>query len=101
MLSPTGTYSLGEPVLTYYELAGVQAGDTLQTDVEFARDGSHDRVRLSFIEQAGAGTQRVRREMATDRLKEGAYTLSVTVRAGTGGREVTRNTAIYIVKRQE
>lgn len=101
MLSPTGTYMLGEPVLTYYELAGVPAGDTLRTDVEFARDGSHDRVRLSFIEPAGAGIQRVRREMATERLKEGAYTLTVTVHTGSGKPDVTRSTAIYMVESRE
>jgi GWxTD domain-containing protein len=98
MLSPTGAYRHGEPVLTYYELAGLRAGDTLHTDVVFAREGSHDRVTLSFTEAAGVGILRVRREMATDRLKEGTYTLTVTVRGAGSDRTVTRSSTIYIVK---
>jgi hypothetical protein len=85
-------------VLTYYELAGLRAGDTLHTDVVFAREGSHDRVTLSFTEAAGLGILRVRREMATDRLKEGTYTLTVTVRGAGSDRTVTRSSTIYIVK---
>jgi hypothetical protein len=38
--------------------------------------------------------------MATDRLKEGRYTLRVTVRSEDGSRSATRETTIYVVSRK-
>ncbi|HET8633223.1 MAG TPA: GWxTD domain-containing protein [Gemmatimonadales bacterium] len=98
MLSPTGTYTRGEPVLVFYELAGARAGETLKTDVTFAREEGGDETTLSFSEQAGGAVDRLRRAMATDRLKVGRYTLRVTVRSEDGSRTATRETAIYVVR---
>lgn len=96
MLSPTGTYTQGDPVLIYYELSGAHPGETLKTDVTFAREDGGDETTLSFTEQAGAAVNRIRRAMATDRLKEGRYTLRVTVRSDDGVRSAERETAIYV-----
>lgn len=99
MLSPTGTYTRGDPILIYYELAGARPGETLKTDVTFAREEGGNKTTLSFSEQAGDTVSRIRRAMATDRLKEGRYTLQVTVRSEDGSRTASRETAIYIVSR--
>lgn len=98
MLSPTGTYTRGDPVLIFYELSGAQPGGTLKTDVTFAREEGRDQTTVSFSEQAGGAVNRIRRAMATDRLKEGRYTLRVTVRSEDGSRTATRETTIYVVK---
>jgi hypothetical protein len=98
MLSPTGTYTRGDPVDIYYELSGARTGETLKTDVTFARAEGGDQTTLSFREQAGAAVTRIRRAMATDRLKEGRYTLRVMVRSEDGERTATRETTIYVVK---
>jgi hypothetical protein len=99
-LSPTGTYTRGDPVLVYYELAGARAGETLKTDVTFAREEGGDQTTLAFSEQASGAVNRIRRAMATDRLKEGRYTLRVTVRSEDGSRTATRETTIYVVSRK-
>jgi hypothetical protein len=98
MLSPTGTYTRGDPVLIFYELSGAQPGGTLKTDVTFAREEGRDQTTVSFSEQAGGALNRIRRSMATDRLKEGRYALRVTVRSEDGSRTATRETTIYVVK---
>ena len=100
MLSPTGTYTKGHPVLIYYELAGARGSETLKTDVTFAREEGGDETTLSFSEQAGGVINRIRRAMATDRLKEGRYTLRVTVKSEDGSRTATRETTIYVVSRK-
>jgi len=98
MLNPTGAYHQGEAVLTYYEVAGASAGDTLRTDVAFAREGSKDQTTLSFTESASGQVQRIRRDMDTSRLKGGRYTMTVTVHAGSSGRSISRDASIYIEK---
>jgi hypothetical protein len=98
MLNPTGTYTRGDPVLIFYELSGAQPGGTLKTDVTFAREEGGDKTTVSFSEQGGDAVNRIRRAMATDRLKEGRYTLRVTVRSEDGSRTATRETTIYVVK---
>ncbi|HET7602754.1 MAG TPA: GWxTD domain-containing protein [Gemmatimonadales bacterium] len=99
MLSPTGTYTRGEPVLVYYEVAGAHPGETLKTEVTFAREEGGDKTTLSFSEQAGGAVSRIRRAMATDRLKEGRYTLRVTVKSEDASRTATRETTIYVAGR--
>ncbi len=100
MLSPTGTYSRGDPVLIYYEVSGARQGETLKTDVSFAREEGGDHTTLSFSEEASGAVNRIRRAMATDRLKEGRYNLRVTVRNEDGSRTATRETTIFVVSRK-
>ncbi len=98
MLSPTGAYQRGDPVLTFYELAGIRPGDTLRTDVTFAREDSKDRTTLTFAETPPGPVQRVRREMDTSKLDGGRYTMTITVHAGDGQRSVSRDASIFIQK---
>ena len=99
MLSSTGAYPRGEPVLTFYELAGIRQGDTLTTDVTFAREGSKKHSILTFKEPASGRVQRIRREMDTSGLDDGRYTMTITVRVGGDAqRSVSRETSVFIEK---
>ncbi len=98
MLSPTGTYRQGEPVLMYYEIAGSHGGETLTTDVTFSSEDGDNRVSLSFTEQAPGQVQRVRRSMATDRLQPGRYRVEVTIHSEDGRQKTSRTTLIYVEK---
>jgi hypothetical protein len=99
MLSSTGAYRRGEPVLTFYEVAGTRQGDTLTTDVTVAREGSKKHFILTFKEAATGQVQRIRREMDTCKLDDGRYTMTITVRTGGDAlRSVSRETSIFIEK---
>src|SRR5690606_7735605 len=96
-LSPTGTYSQGESVPIYYEIAGVSGGTELETDITFAPEGEDDGVTISFEERAGSAIQRIRRELGTERLEPGRYSLRVTIR-GPDGQTATRETGLYVAE---
>lgn len=76
-LNPSGTYTLGQPIVLYYEVAG--ADGSLDTRIEL-NDG-HRTVNLSFREPARSGVVAMRRTLATDRLREGKIAITVVVRS--------------------
>src|SRR5690606_28667309 len=97
-LSSTGTYFKGQSVPIYYEIAGVSGGTELETEITFAPEGQDDGVTISFEERASAAVQRIRRELGTERLDPGRYSLRVTIRAPGGG-TATRETSLYVAER--
>ncbi|MDQ3674568.1 MAG: hypothetical protein M3365_09360, partial [Gemmatimonadota bacterium] len=94
-LSSTGFYTRGQPVPIYYEIAGAQAGEAIETEITLSGEKGKDRSVIRFSERAAGSVLRVRRELSTSRSRPGRYTLDVRVRTAEG-RKAERKASLSV-----
>jgi GWxTD domain-containing protein len=93
LLSSTGSYVRGEPILLYYEIAGAGEGE-IQSEVTFVRDDGKGRAVIRFTDRADRPILRIRRELNTSRSPPGRYTLTVRVQTADNRRAERQATLI-------
>ena len=90
-LNPLSTWRRGEPIELQYELAGLEPGSMLRTQIRLTKgnDSTHA-VTLSFSDQVRRARQAFQRAVGTTRLASGGYTLEVEVTTERGVTAVRR-----------
>ncbi len=110
-LNPLGHYPQGSSVELYYEVHGLDAGREYRTEItlEPARGpsvlgrvrglfgGRRSPVQIAFDAVAAGPVTRVRRSVALEDLKRGAYVLTVRVTDPRGGAVLERSQRIEVV----
>jgi len=96
-VSPFSFFTVGESVPLYYELYGLTSGAEYRTVLSLQKAGDRKTVSSVSFRDTPAGTQLdANRILTLTDIKPGQYTLSVTVREVSTGREVVRQRTITV-----
>jgi len=97
MASAFSTFTVGDAVLLYYELYGLESGGTYRTTLSLRRTGNTKVAStLSFTDRAANSTMASSRTLTLNDVKPGQYELIVTVDEVATGRRVVRQRAISV-----
>lgn len=98
--NPVGVFRRTEPMELYYEIGGLERGQSVTTTLGVRKGeggkgflglfGGSDQLSLKFEEQSPGGRWRIGRSIAIDKLKPGDYTLEVTIVAPDGTKDARR-----------
>jgi hypothetical protein len=93
-----GTWPEGGTVELWYEVRGVEDGDTYRTTIEVIPTERRlgDPIQIATDDRASGAITRVRKTIGLDRLRPGVYRLVVTVEHG--GASAVREQEIFIVE---
>jgi hypothetical protein len=101
-INSLGAFARDATAPIYYELSQLIPGHRYRTTIALrkANERKTRGVSLIFDEIAAAASAHVRRNVGLTGLRSGQYTLSVTLRDSTTGREATRDQLLNVTERK-